>query len=135
MTEKPERDFTDSLLLAPVGVTLRKDRAHSLKHHGRKNTLMREVLGWIDFWACNDPEHRFVFCELSALLTACNSGKGATQYSIQHLKRVMAELRERHIVSPYFKGPDGRWGFIVEPHGDPREHQQLRSEVVGGMCF
>lgn len=128
--KKQERDFNDSFLLAPIGVPLRKGRKHSLKSHARKGTLVYEVLGILDLLAANDPEHRFVFIERPSILKLCNKGRrvNAKKYSMSMLQRVLAELQARHIVSPYFKAWDGRYGFVVEPH-------DARCRVVNKVCF
>ena len=109
-----ERDFSDSFLWR---VQLRADRPHLWKHHARVGTLMREVLGLLDKWARNDPQ-RFVPASLAAILKNCNKGKRSEgkSYTLRHLKFVMAELRARHIISPYFTTWDGRDGFVMEPH-------------------
>ncbi len=84
---------------------------------------MREVLGMLDKWASKfeheNPERgRFIFASLPAILKVCAKGKRVEgkSYTLRNLKLVMAELRARHIVSPYFETWDGRYGFIMEPH-------------------
>ena len=120
-----ERNFSDSFK-GPV--KLRTDRKHSWKSHAWQGTLMYEVLGYLDFCASKDSQ-RFIYAKLPYILNKCNKGlrKEGKHYSIQHLKRVFAELAARHIVSPYFTTWDHRYGFIFEPH-------DLRCRQEGNFC-
>ncbi len=100
-------------------VEIREGRAHGWKQHGKKGTLVREVLGILDKWAtANTAQGRAVFVELSGLLKVCNKGPRAdgVRYSMDHLKHVLVELRARHIISAYIKRWDGRNVFFMEPH-------------------
>jgi hypothetical protein len=107
-------------------VPLRTGRKHGWEHHGKKGTLVRRLLGVLEMWASNDPQHHFIFCSLESLLKQCN--KSGDAHSINHLKHVLHEFRLRHIISPYFTAYDGRYGFIMEPH-------DARARREGSLCI
>lgn len=102
-------------------IPLRKDREHSWKHHARSGSLLYELLGWIDVMAAKAEAEtgvRFVFAKRTTLLTKCFKGKRNDKKnygSSAHLDRVLAELREQHILSEYRETALGV-GFVVAPH-------------------
>ncbi len=109
-------------------VPLRTGRKHGWEHHGKKGTLVRRLLGVLDLWASNDKRHRFIFCSSrEGLLKQVNAGKNREQYSMTQLEQVLHELRERHIISPYFTAYDGRYGFVMQPHDG-------RARREGSLC-
>jgi hypothetical protein len=115
-------------------IPLRKDREHSWKHHCHSG-LTRELLGWIDVMAAKKEAEtgvRFVFAKRETLLTKCFKGKRSEgkHYSIQHLDRALAELRQQHIISQYRKMADGRLSFVVAPHDS-----LCRVEKDGKTCL
>lgn len=117
-------------------VLLRPGRECSWKKHARTGTALREVLGMLDGWATRyapneggaDPlatigqpnarGRRFIMVHRATILKQCFKGKRkeSPNYSIQHLKRILEELRAQHIISKYFDTNDGRYGFVVAPH-------------------
>jgi len=98
-------------------VKIRADRPHKLKHHGKRGTVVHELLGILDLLAAKDP-HRFVFASNGGLVDLCNKkvGKDVVCYTLRWVKYALAEFRARHIISPYFHTYDGRYGFVVAPH-------------------
>jgi hypothetical protein len=116
MPSKPAADnsFNQSFLWS---VKLRDGRGHSLKSHARRGTALHELLGILDLLAGNDPQ-RFVVASIAALMKLCNKGERSNRivYSETWIKKTLAELRARHIVSTYFTAWDGRYGFVVAPH-------------------
>ena len=103
-------------------VKLRAERGHSLKSHAKRGTVLYELLGIVDLLATRselESRYRFVFASISALVKLCNKGdrKDGKHYAEISVKEALAELRARHIISPYFtRYEDGQKGFVVAPH-------------------
>jgi hypothetical protein len=120
-------------------VLLRSGRKHGWKQHARKGTLLREVLGILDAWSvrysANEGGRRFLVAHLNTILKNCKTKKprkkklpSVEDFSLDRLKRILAELREQHILSKYFESNDGRFGFVMAPH-DSLCH------VKNGVCI
>jgi len=121
-------------------VLLRSGRKHGWKQHARKGTLLREVLGILDAWSvrysANEGGRRFLVAHLHTILKNCETKNprkkklptSVEDFSLDRLKRVLAELREQHILSKYFDSNDGRFGFVMAPH-DSLCH------VKNGVCI
>jgi len=120
-------------------VLLRSGRKHGWKQHARKGTLLREVLGILDAWSvrysANEGGRRFLVAHLHTILKNCKTKTprkkklpSVEDFSLDRLKRILAELRDQHILSKYFESNDGRLGFVMAPH-DSLCH------VKNGVCI
>jgi hypothetical protein len=79
---------------------------------------MREVVGFLDLLASNDPE-RFVFCSVDAIHQHCKKFQSKELHGKRWVEKVLRELRRRKIISARVQ----RWrnfrntdGFLVAPH-------------------
>lgn len=103
---------------------------HSWESHGDADTLLKDVLHWLDLLAANDPQ-RFIFASTPAILKKCNDRRVRNKLkpaSLSNLKHVFGFLQDLHIMSPYFRTWDGRYGFVFEPH-------DARCSVEHGVCI
>jgi hypothetical protein len=96
----------------------------------------REVVGFLDKLASNDPE-RFVWCEVAAIVKRCRRYK-AHAYNKRIVEYVLAELRSQHIISRQLtrKRRVGAYvrevpGFIVAPHDALAVRTKNVCEFVG----
>src|SRR5271169_2773251 len=69
---------------------------YQLAHHYRG--AMREVVGFLDLLAANDPE-RFVFCGVDAIVKHCKKYQSKNLHGKRWVEKVLAELRRRNVVS------------------------------------
>jgi hypothetical protein len=109
---KKQRSFAGSF----CRVTHDKDKCE-LKNHYRG--AMREVVGYLDMLAANDPE-RFVFCGVDDIVKHCQKYQSKNIHSKTWVEKVLAELRRRHVVSKRLvrvRRYEEKDGFIVAPHG------------------
>lgn len=87
-----------------------------LKNHYRG--AMREVVGFLDMLAANDPE-RFVYCGVNAIQQHCKKYQSQKLHTKSWAEKLLAELRRRHVVSGRLvrvRRHEEVVGFIVAPH-------------------
>jgi hypothetical protein len=104
-----------------VDVSRRKDSCCSLHSHFKHGA--RGIVSRLDWWAHKDPTgERFVFekqMNTAASAAVFKDGKREVGLSWATMKRVMAELRELHIVSDRLvriRNHTAHWGYIVAEH-------------------
>jgi len=103
-------------------VKIRPDREHRLKSHFYKGTMLYELVGILDKLAAREvlegSGFRFVFAGREKLLAMCSKGcrEDKASYTMDWLKKALAELRARRIIGPYFTDAAGRDGMVVAPH-------------------
>jgi hypothetical protein len=99
----------------------RKDRQCFWRFHFRHG--MRAVVSRLDWWAYKDPTgERFVFerqIKTASAAAVFKDGQREAGLSWTTMKRVMAELRNLHIVSDRLvrvRNHTPHWGYIVAEH-------------------
>lgn len=95
---------------------LKPNEPCNIRHHYRG--AMREVIGILDLWASNDPEERFVWCGVDAIVEHCKR-LSKKPFRKRQVEYALAEFRARYIISKkVVRIRDGKEveGFIVAPH-------------------
>ncbi len=115
-------------------IPLRAGEPCCWKNHSRN--VLREVIGYLDYKASQNPEQRFVWASVDTIVKHCNQyRKEKKKYSKAAVEKALRELRELGIIA---RVPEMEWqgkllrGHLVAPHDTSCHAEDGRCRYVAG---